>query len=645
MKKFVTITVFVLTSLFTSGCHAGETPLEQVQKVLQKPVARHPRLFISDKELDGVMRNIKASDELRTLHEEIIKQADDLIKQKPLERIQIGRRLLAVSREALRRLQALSWAYRSSGDKKYLKRAEQEMLVIADFSDWNPPHFLDVAEMTTALAIGYDWLYNDLPADSRDKIRKAIVEKGIRPSLYESENGKPLWWINGSNNWNQVCHGSMTCGALAIMEDEPELAETIIHRSVNKVQIAMEEYEPHGAYPEGPGYWVYGTTYNVILIEALDSVLGTDFGLSEKNSFAKSAEYYLHAAGPTGLYFNYGDCGSRGGFNSTVLWFAKRYKDSSLLWNQQKIYDSVAKQEPSGLVASRTAVMALHWGLSKATRPERLSWMAHGRNPVAMFRTSWDDDATYLAIKGGGTSFHHAHMDAGSFVIDAGGLRWAMDLGREDYHKIETLGGNLWSNAQDGDRWKLFRYGNYSHNTLTVNGQYQRIDGSALIIRYSDDSKFPHAVIDMTTIYQGQLKKAIRGASLLPSGQILIQDELQAADKPATVRWNMVTPAKVNIKSNNTAVLSQEQKTMQFNVYTEADVKLATYSTKPRSRLDAENPNTRMIGFDIELKANEKLTIRVVMTPGSKEKKLKLDIDDVENWSQPLAVKETGYSH
>ena len=31
--------------------------------------------------------------------------------------------------------------------------------------------------------------------------------------------------------------------------------------------------------------------------------------------------------------------------------------------------------------------------------------------------------------------------------------------------------------------------------------------------------------------------------------------------------------------------------------------------------------------------------------PGSKEKKLKLDIDDVENWSQPLAVKETGYSH
>ena len=227
-------------------------------------------------------------------------------------------------------------------------------------------------------------------------------------------------------------------------------------------------------------------------------------------------------------------------------------------------------------------------------------------------------------------------MDSGSFVIDADGLRWAMDLGKESYHKIETMGGNLGSRGQDGDRWKLFRYGNFSHNTLTVNGKHQRIDGTGLIVRYSDDSKFPHAVIDLTTIYNGQLNKAIRGASLLPSGQILIQDELQATDKPATVRWNMVTPAKVDIKTAKKAVLRQKQKTMQFNVYTEADIKLATYSTEPRSYLDADNGDTQMLGFDVKLAANEKVTIQVVMTPGAKEKPLKGDIKNVESWSQPL---------
>jgi hypothetical protein len=637
MKRLVTIAVFVLTISFTlAGCYAGEVSHKQVQQALAEPISPHPRLFISDKQLPGVMRNIRASGKLKILHKDIIRQADKLIDKKPLERIQIGRRLLSVSREALRRLQALSWAYRTTGDEKYLKRAEQEMLTIADFSDWNPPHFLDVAEMTAALAIGYDWLYNDLSAESRKRIRKAIVEKGIRPSLYKSKSGKELWWVNGTNNWNQVCHGGMTCGILAVMEDEPELAETIIHRSVNKVQVAMSEYEPDGAYPEGPGYWAYGTAYNVILIEAIDSALGTDFGLSEKKTFAKSAEYYLHIAGPTGLFFNYGDCGAGSSFNPTVLWFANKYKDPSLLWNQKKMFDSAAKRKSSGLAGRRTSVMALLWGMSEAARPERLSWMGQGRNPVAMFRNSWDDDATYLAIKGGDTSFHHAHMDSGSFVVDAEGLRWAMDLGREDYHKIETMGGSLWSRAQDGDRWKLFRYGTYAHNTLTVNGQQQRIDGTGLIVRYSDDRKFPHAVIDMSTIYNGQLKKAIRGASLLPSGQILIQDELEATDKPATVRWNMVTPAKVEIKSAKKAVLAQKRKTMQFSVYTEADIKLATYSTEPRSALDEDNGDTRMLGFDVKLAANEKVTIQVVMTPGAKEKPFKGDIKNVENWSQPL---------
>ena len=41
------------------------------------------------------------------------------------------------------------------------------MLDMSKFEDWNPSHFLDVAEMTAGLAIGYDWLYDELPASSK----------------------------------------------------------------------------------------------------------------------------------------------------------------------------------------------------------------------------------------------------------------------------------------------------------------------------------------------------------------------------------------------------------------------------------------------------------------------------------------------
>ena len=629
------IGVFLLAvSAVLAGGDIMEIPLAQVQQVLEKPLASHPRLFLNDQQLGGVMRNIQGSDDLKRLHEEIISKANGLVKKEPLKRIQTGRRLLSVSREALRRMLVLGWAHRSTGDEKYLKRAEQEMLAIAEFSDWNPSHFLDVAEMTMAMAVGYDWLYNDLSEQSRKIIRKAIVEKGIRPSF--CENKKPGWWINRNNNWNQVCHGGITCGALAIMEDEPQLAETIVHRTVNKVQIAMNEYEPHGAYPEGPSYWVYGTTYNVILFAALDSVLGTDFGLSEKNGFVKSAEYYLHATGPTGLYFNYADCGSRGDLVPAVFWFAEKYNNPVLTWYQQKIWKKAIQQNESDLTSNRTAVFALIWASSKATKPQRLSWMGQGVNPVAMFRSSWNDDAVYLAIKGGAPNSNHAHMDIGSFVIDAGGVRWAMELGKEGYNKIESLGMGLWDRKQTGDRWKLFRYSNFSHNTLTVNDQLQQAKGFAPIIRYSDDRKFPHVAIDMTEVYKGQLKKAIRGASLLPYGMILIQDELQASDQPVTVRWAMVTPAMVDIKSDKLAILSQEQKTMQFHVVTKATVKLETYSTQPRADYDADNGATQMIGFEVKLAPNEKLTTQVLMTSGSKEKPLKLDIKNLENWSDKL---------
>src|SRR5258708_16624217 len=92
----------------------------------------------------------------------IIDESDRLLCVPPVERIQIGRRLLDKSREALRRLFFLSYAYRTNGGLKYLQRAEKEMLPIAPFSDCNPPHFLDVAEMTVPTSIGYHSLYNKL---------------------------------------------------------------------------------------------------------------------------------------------------------------------------------------------------------------------------------------------------------------------------------------------------------------------------------------------------------------------------------------------------------------------------------------------------------------------------------------------------
>ncbi len=53
--------------------------------------------------------------------------------------------MLAVSREALTRIYFLSYAWRMTGDDRYARRAEREMLNVCAFPDWNSSHFLDVS--------------------------------------------------------------------------------------------------------------------------------------------------------------------------------------------------------------------------------------------------------------------------------------------------------------------------------------------------------------------------------------------------------------------------------------------------------------------------------------------------------------------
>ena len=45
-------------------------------------------------------------------------------------------------------------------------------VVVLSFTDWHPKHFLDVAEMTTALALSYDWLYHDSGSNQQRDLSK-----------------------------------------------------------------------------------------------------------------------------------------------------------------------------------------------------------------------------------------------------------------------------------------------------------------------------------------------------------------------------------------------------------------------------------------------------------------------------------------
>ena len=101
-------------------------------------------------------------------------------------------------------------------------------------------------------------------------------------------------------------------------------------------------------------------------------------------------------------------------------------------------------------------------------------YSGNGVTPVVMFHTDWtfSESDVYLGVKGGGAGAPHSHMDAGSFVFDAEGVRWAKELPNPSYTSMEgpmiKLGGSLWKMEQNSLRWRAFAYNNRQHNTLTV---------------------------------------------------------------------------------------------------------------------------------------------------------------------------------
>lgn len=602
--------VIILLSLFLSEISFAQKELLPVsEKILQ-----HPRILLLSGEEDLIKQSIATNPIWKKMHETILQSCDKILEMPPVERIQIGRRLLDKSREALRRIFQLSYAWRMTGQEKYFIRAEKEMLAVSRFSDWNPSHFLDVAEMTMAVAIGYDWLFPKLSEESKKSIREAIVNKGLYPSFDPKYN----WWITGDNNWNQVCNASITYGALAVFEDHPGLSKNLIERAIKSIPISMGVYNPNGAYPEGYSYWGYGTSFNVLFLSALEKAFATDFGLNSTPGFLQTAGFLENMSGVTGFCFNWGDCGQGGTLSPAMFWLAKKNNDPSLLWIE-KTY--LQKDNFSKFEDDRFLPAAMIWGkdlsLDKVSEPKMRVWMGQGPNPVCLMRTSWSDpNAIFLGFKAGSASVNHGHMDIGSFVMEADGSRWASDFGMQDYESLESKGIQVFGRKQESQRWSIFRLNNKAHNTLTIDNQLQLVKGYAKIDRSSDQSDFMYAISDLSTVYENQLASEKRGVAIVDQKFVVIRDEMMATNKSTTVRWTMLTSATPVLKGNR-ILLSKEGHTLLLQVNSSSKFKMKTWSAEPTTNYDAPNPGKTLVGFEMQLKPNQKQSIEVLMIPGS----------------------------
>lgn len=602
----------LLTLAAASRLSAADDPLATLRP-------EHPRLLLTRESL-AAMKAAAETDPLRArLHRHIVLAAEALLADTPIRYVLVGPRLLGESRKALAHVTTSALAYRLTGDRRFLEQARTVMLAAAAFPDWNPSHFLDVAEMATALGLGYDWLYDDLAPADRALIRRALTDKALAYADHayaRADPGRisyPFVQGNLTNNWNQVCNGGFLVAALALAEDEPELARTVIAGLRDTLPHAMREYEPDGAYPEGPVYWGYGTRFNVLILAALESALGRDFGLGAAPAFGRTALFRVQVQSPTGLSFNYADGRPQLGVDSGLTWLGQRYRLPGAVAHSRRLLAAALERPPD----PQDRFLATHalWfpAESAGGEPLPLDVRFEGPSKLALFRSAWDDPrALWTGLKAGSNRVNHGHLDLGAFLLDADGERWAVDLGPDDYN----LPGYWDAATADSPRWQYYRLNNLSHNTLTPGRTLQSPDADAPIAAYGSAPARAFAVADLTSAYPERVRRLRRGLALLDRSRVLVQDEAEGLAPGTPLTWRMLTAARVELDGRR-AVLAQNGRTLRVEILAPAHARFATRPARPPTAREEQNEGITELLAEVPPAAGGPADVRVavLLTP------------------------------
>ena len=382
----------------------------------------------------------------------------------------------------------------------------------------------------------------------------------------------------------------------AVSEVEPDLSKKILEHTRRIIQSCERFYQPEGAFPEGPGYWHYGTTYHVLAMALMERD-----ALQTLNPIWKmTGHFLLQATGPSGMPFNFADAppGQAEG-SPAQTWLASRTRDP-LASNAARdlLSRRYAETHPPN---DRFLPLTLLWLPAASPSPSAALYASfQGEQSLAFFRSDWSANALWLGIKGGTPAASHGHMDCGSFVLDWAGSRWFHDLGSDNYNLPVYFG---------KQRFSYFRLQNLSHNSLVIDGKLQTPKAkpcplSPIQIRGS----IATTTIDLTNAYHDQCEQVTRKVEVSASPpQITLTDHLFAPAGP--VRWQAVTDAQVSI-AGAVATLEKEGHRLVLSSSNPALVWQIADATAP-DKAEKSNPNRRILSITAPATADLTLAVRI----------------------------------
>jgi len=391
-----------------------------------------------------------------------------------------------------------------TGEKRYAKKLRDALIHYGTLSRWagdahrDPPWHseLNTARFCYGYAVGYDSIYDYLSEQERKTIAGSMVRLGIKPTLDD--------WILGEkrihaldsmgHNWWSVCVSMAGLATLSLLDDVPQAGEWVQRVSQafpeffnykgNVLQNKTANFDEKGAFYESVSYANYALREYLLFRLAYSNMFGKssapDIPLLEK-----VGDFFVHTCYPASddmMSVNFGDSSLHAtGARTIRMLLANGYDAPEYHWYLSRTDSGLG--DPVGLVYYELNPReSLSNEFTKSMLYQDIGW--------AVLRSSWQDDATMLAVKSS-FAWNHAHPDAGSFILFHKGKPLIIDSGNCSYSRREYTSYYRQSKAHnviliDGHGQNPEDCGNGDRGTVTPGRIHKLIDMAGLRYVFAD---------------------------------------------------------------------------------------------------------------------------------------------------------------
>jgi hypothetical protein len=452
------------TRSFTISAGTPELPMPDVGRMRDRLKGVRPRMFLHGDRLATIRKAVQ--DGQVPQWQFLVDAAESALREPPYREpagyknaefnVEDWRRIYGPGKVGSAHLARLAFAYRVTGDKRYLDGARRWMMNLAS---WDPTGIMshdvpqvdgsegnDEASMPILdrMALAWDWIGGELSPAERARVLAVMPERGNQvlrklkqqdflSHPFENHEGRVLAFLGNAG--------------LAFLGDLPE-AEVWLDYVLRCYLTSFPGWGgDEGGWAQGIGYWSAYVYWLSTFAESLRSATGID--VLKRPFYRHNGRFpvYFHPPyAPMGAFGDGGDGKPTLHEKLLIEYFAGVYRDPLIQWHGDSIRPEVPKVTYAGEARQwnewflEDVVSAWRAGTERPAAPapkgDRVARHLADIGWAAMHSALGDatNDVWVLFKSSRFGSFSHSHADQNTFQLNAWGEALAIDSGYYPYY-------------------------------------------------------------------------------------------------------------------------------------------------------------------------------------------------------------------